>query len=121
MATNGLHVPLVQMGMGIGAGPKVAIQPTPGAIRKQPQMKPKQRKSRTGCMTCKAKRLKCDEKKVLRITRLSLIIFSPIVINVPGKESSVRGTLRISSGRVSRICRNRKRMRPSEERALVPL
>ena len=60
MATNGIHMPVK---MGIGAG-KLPIQPTPGAIRKPPNMKPKQRKSRTGCMTCKAKRLKCDEKKV---------------------------------------------------------
>ena len=57
--------------MPIGTSPtnaapnKVPIQPTPGVIRKTPNTKPKQRKSRTGCMTCKAKRLKCDEKKVL--------------------------------------------------------
>lgn len=59
---NGLH-PSVHLGIKNGIG-KVPIQPTPGAIRKPPNTKPKQRKSRTGCMTCKAKRLKCDERKV---------------------------------------------------------
>ena len=44
-------------------GLKVPIQPTPGAIRRAANTKPKQRKSRTGCITCKAKRLKCDENK----------------------------------------------------------
>ena len=64
------HLPVVKMGSminstAIPAPNKVPIQPTPGAIRKPPNNKPKQRKSRTGCATCKAKRLKCDETKVL--------------------------------------------------------
>jgi len=53
----------VHLAMKNGIG-KVPIQPTPGAIRKQQPNKPKQRKSRTGCLTCKQKRLKCDENKV---------------------------------------------------------
>jgi hypothetical protein len=61
MSSNGM-VGTVQLG---GSTPgKLPIQPTPEHFRKPPT-KPKQRKSRTGCMTCKAKRLKCDEKKVL--------------------------------------------------------
>jgi len=60
---NGLHSS-VHLGMKNGVG-KVPIQPTPGAIRKPATTKPKQRKSRTGCGTCKTKRLKCDEGKVM--------------------------------------------------------
>ena len=61
---DGMHPSAaVHLGMKNGIG-KVPIQPTPGAIRKQQPNKPKQRKSRTGCLTCKQKRLKCDENKV---------------------------------------------------------
>jgi hypothetical protein len=109
-------MPILQMG--IGVGPKVAIQPTPGAIRKQPQMKPKQRKSRTGCMTCKAKRLKCDEKKVCTVPLSCSCSHS--AINVQRKAYNARAMRKISNGRVLKTCRNRKRMRPYEERVHVP-
>ena len=61
MSSAGMRGPVR---VGINGTGKLPIEPTPGAIRKAPNTKPKQRKSRTGCMTCKAKRLKCDEGKV---------------------------------------------------------
>ena len=59
---NGHHSS-APLGVKNGLG-KVPIQPTPGAIRKPPNTKPKQKKSRGGCITCKDKRTKCDETKV---------------------------------------------------------
>jgi len=44
---------------------------------------------------------------------------SRTVINARGKEYSVRDTLKISNGKVSRIYRNKRRTLPFGERVLV--
>jgi hypothetical protein len=75
MASNGLHSSVHLAVNGTG---KMPIQPTPGAIRKAPNLKPKQRKSRTGCMTCKAKRLKCDEGKVFPFEWVNVAFLSTV-------------------------------------------
>ncbi|CAL3972975.1 unnamed protein product [Diplocarpon coronariae] len=50
--------------MRIGTGSSKATPSSSTSTRKQAGVtKPKQSKSRNGCMTCKAKRLKCDETK----------------------------------------------------------
>jgi hypothetical protein len=60
-------------------------------------------------MTCKAKRLKCDEKKVSLLPEKSNND-SRFVSNAQRKVFSVRDMPRTSNGRVLRIFRNKKRM-----------